>query len=218
MYIVYSPKVNNVWYLPMGKNRIMKICSNGHYADDDFLCWPQMYNKKQPHLPFIPRRPSASHPLEIMWKTPSLNNHVVSEPDVLKGVGLLDCYWIGTLRSAVDTLKACHKEHEHSMQGRSVTPLVVDLEDALTHLELLPGTFSQVQFVLAHLQRFFLKLMAWLDYTFVYYPMMIGTACLSLFVQYIVRTFIKPGPAVQQHLHAGAPLWIVQPSQKLPLI
>jgi len=202
----------------MGKNQIMKICSNGRYADDDFLCWPQMDNEKRPHLPFIPCRPSASHPLKIIWKTPSLSNHVVSEPDVLKGVGLLDCYWIGMLHSAVDTLKTRHKEHEHSMWGRSVTPLVVDLEDTLACIELLPGTFSQVQFTVVHLQRLFLELTAWLDYAFVYYPMMIGTACPSPFVQNVVGTFIKPGPAVQQHLHAGAPLWIVQPSQKLPLI
>ena len=51
--IVYSPNMNHVWHLPIGKNQVMKICLDRHYADNDFLCWPQMYNKTQPHFPFI---------------------------------------------------------------------------------------------------------------------------------------------------------------------
>ena len=152
-----------------------------------------------------------------MWLTPSSNNHIVSMPDVLTGVGLLDSLWVGQLRVAIDTLKARHKRYEHSTRGASVTPLVVELEDALARLELLPGTFSQVQFVVAHLQRVFLELTAWLDYAFIYYPMMIGTAPRATSVANVIGTFIKPGPVIQQYLRAGIPLWIVHTAQKLPL-
>ena len=138
-------------------------------------------------------------------------------PDVLTGVGLLDSLWVGQLRVAIDTLKARHKRYKHSMRGASVTPLVVELEDALARLELLPGTFSQVQFAVAHLQRVFLELTAWLDYAFIYYPMMIGTAPRATSVANVIGTFIKPGPVIQQYLRAGIPLWIVHTAQKLPL-
>jgi hypothetical protein len=215
--VVYSPNMNYVWYPPIGENRTMKIRSDGRYADDDFLCWPQMYNEKRPHLPFILRRPStAGHSLDIIWWTPSLDSYVVSAQDVLTGVGLLNSLWIDQLRSAIDALKARHKIYERSTRGASVTPLVVELEDALARLELLPGTFSQVQFAVAHLQRVFLELTAWLDYSFIYYPMMIGTALPATSFANVVGIFIKPGPAVQQYLRAGVPLWIVHTSKKLP--
>ena len=94
----------------------MKICSDGHYADDNFLCWPQMYNETQPHFPFILRQPPAGHlsPIDVMWWTPSLYNYIVSTLDVLTGVGFLDSVWIDQLCSAIDALKAHHKKHEHS--------------------------------------------------------------------------------------------------------
>ena len=150
---------------------------------------------------------------------PSLHNYIVSTPDVLTGVGFLDSVWIDQLRSAIDALKACHKKHERSRRGALVTPLVVELEDALAHLELIPGAFSQVQFVVAHLQCVFLELTAWLNYAFIYYPMMIGTALPVTSVVNVVGAFIKPGgPTVQQYLRAGIPLWFVQTSQNLPLI
>ena len=43
--VVYSPNMNHIWHLPISENRVMKIRSDGRYADDDFLCWPQMYNE-----------------------------------------------------------------------------------------------------------------------------------------------------------------------------
>lgn len=89
------------------------------------------------------------------------------------------------------------------MQRALVTPLIVELEDALSHLEFLLGTFSQVQFMVVHLQCVFLKLTAWLDYAFIYYPMIIDTAPSATSVVNIVRLCTKPGLIVQQHLHAS---------------
>ena len=154
-----------------------------------------------------------------MWWTPSLHNYIVSTPDILTGVGFFDSVWIDQLRSAINALKARHKKHECSRQGALVTPLVVELEDALACLELIPGAFSQVQFAVAHLQCVFLELMAWLDYAFIYYPMIIGTALPATSVANVIGAFIKPGgPTVQQYLRASVPLWFVQTSQNLPLI
>jgi hypothetical protein len=107
-----------------------------------------MYNENRPHLPFNLHRPPASdHPLDV--PTPPLMDGSI----------------------ALSYGKARYKKHESSTRGASVTLLVVELEDALARLEMLPGTFSQVQFAVAHLQRVFLEITA---YGFIYHTSMIG--------------------------------------------
>jgi len=40
-------------YPPMGSDRQVRIRQDGRYADDDYLCCPQLYSEQHPHYPFI---------------------------------------------------------------------------------------------------------------------------------------------------------------------
>jgi len=216
----YSPNQTHVWYPPMGSNREMRIRRDGRYSDDDFICWPQRYSENYPHHPFIPRCPPPYDPTRIMWHTPSSATFIPSAPGVLGRVGRLDPLVTNTLPAAVDTLKNRHKQYDNRTSGKSCLPLVIELNNILTRLDVLPGTIRQVHFAVVHLQRLFLELTAFLDYAYVYLPIMRGIGPPATATANVVGTFIasESGPLVQQFVRAGIPVWITATSTLLPVI
>ncbi|KAK0481161.1 hypothetical protein EDD18DRAFT_1019318, partial [Armillaria luteobubalina] len=42
-FIITLPNAGALWIPPLRHNRVMFLCSDLRYGDDDPLCWPQPY-------------------------------------------------------------------------------------------------------------------------------------------------------------------------------
>lgn len=198
----------------------MRFRSDFRYGEDDPLLWPQPYLSHVCHLGCIPLRPSSDDDRAIMWWTLTREDFVPSTGNIITGVGLIQMQKLAVLKRLIASLQSRFQaymlDEKHPRKNELVKALSNALNHAFKRLECLPMSFRQTNFGLSQVQRYYLEIVAALDYLMVYKPRMDGVAPPATQVAATVGTFTTDMLIAQEFVRAGLPVWLIRPYNRLP--
>ena len=160
--------------------------SDGRFGKEDPLLWPQVVAPNKIHLVFIPRRPSATHPVAILWETPTaaVFERVNDEPEG-SPYGRLSGHTFQLLSAVVEPLRQRVDEVSLAEQAktRSLPPEAAEarrkewsqhreVQMRVLHSQLcvaldmfrVPSTLRECIAQWGHLHRCYTELWAWLEW------------------------------------------------------
>jgi hypothetical protein len=216
--IITSPNMDIIYQPPMGR-RLVRLRSDCRYADDDFTLWPQPYIDEYCWLPVIPRRPECeTDPLCIMWWNPLPLDFVPKGGGLAEEIGMLEASKASKLRLVCDDLFRRIADYQKSGGDNvAVLALQVALRHAMCRLESLSTSFKEMVFGVAETQRWYLELVAVLDWIMIFKRRMDGNLPRADTVAHVVGAFTENPRYVQAAFRAGIPVWFLRPLEALPL-
>ncbi|KAL0573744.1 hypothetical protein V5O48_008205 [Marasmius crinis-equi] len=114
---ITSPNCEYVPLPPLGSTRDLYRRADGFYGHDDPVCWPQPFNKNNPYLSCIPRRPTQLlhqyYSYACMWEevsTQSLDYDNLNDPTV----GTLSTVTASLYEDAMNNVRARTKPYLQS--------------------------------------------------------------------------------------------------------
>ncbi|PBK89129.1 hypothetical protein ARMGADRAFT_1084207 [Armillaria gallica] len=160
------------------------LCADGHFGEHDYSHVPQYYEEAYCHLPLIPRQPTGildNHPYldyTYMWESVS-NKDIKWAAGSVQGICLLRRPWCECLSQALnhidsqcgDMLADKNKSSEYHDLLHILHSHLQAVLDRLAHVAV--DTFT-VQVLVATAQRFWLEIIAALDYMDWVKPVMDG--------------------------------------------
>lgn len=220
---VTTPNQNVVYYPPLGSNRNVRLRNDFRFGDNDPLVWPQPYLGQFCHFGAILRKPqSDTEPLAIMWWTPDRTSFIPMTANIITGVGRLEISKLDRLRVLVDSVAqrvdTYRDDVNHPHKNQYCLHTANALKHAFARLESLPMSWRQVQFGVAHVQRFFLETTAALDYLYVFKPRMDGDLPAATHVEHRIGAFTMEPLIAQEFVRAGLPIWLVRRYGLLPSV
>lgn len=219
-YFITSPNMDIVYAPPFGLNRSMRFRSDFRYGEDDPLLWPQPYLPHVCHLGCIPLCPPSDQLLAIMWWKLTREDFVASTANIITGVGLIAGKKLAILTRLVTSLQsrvhAYMADEQHPKKNVLVTALSNALNHGLKRLQCLPMSLRQTSFGLSQVQRYYLEIVAALDYLTIYKPRMDGVVSPATQVAPTVGTLTTDMLIVQEFVRAGLPVWLLRPYNRLP--
>ena len=196
----------------MGRREV-RIRANFRYGDDDPTQWPQPYLADHPHLGAIPRKPdSPDDTLSLMWWEPSSSDFVLCRNSLVTGLGKLQNTRIRALEKMSQELRKRVAEYKATSKKPHHAVLALDkaMHHACIRLDVLPSSEMEMRFGVAEFQRYYLELVAALDYLEVFQPRMIGTMPAPDTVEKRVGIFTTTPRIAEEFFSAGLPVWLVQ--------
>ncbi|KAF9037956.1 hypothetical protein BJ165DRAFT_1531862 [Panaeolus papilionaceus] len=195
-----------------------RIRADFRYGIHDYTLFPQPYVQFYSHLGAIPRKPSNNDPLAIMWWDPAPDDFVTSTGGVLLGTGALIHQKFKVFEEMNCTLHARvaqYRESTNPVPPQHALDLIATcataLSDAVIRLGTLKTSYTQMRFTVTELQRYYLELIALLDYMQIYQPRMRGIHPAGTTVDDRVGVFTLNEKIVQEFQRAGLPVWFVRP-------
>lgn len=190
------------------------------FGDDDPVQWPQPYVAEACHLACIPTKPPKEVELSIMWWTPEYRDFVLDEHGLIRGVGKLNSTLLLKLELFCykQTMRSRKEPFLHIPQAWQLSQTVEDVLHRLRHIS---SSFRQVQIGVRALQRFYLELLALLDYHEEYLPLMDGAhpddgiePSTASRIGVITYDFTVCARMHRAHI----PVWLIRPYRTLPSI
>jgi hypothetical protein len=214
--IITSPNMDIIYKPPLGR-RLVHLRNDCRYADDDYTLWPQPFMEEYCWLPVIPRCPEdPADPLSIMWWNPTAADFVPTGRQFVEGLGKLEISKAVKLRVVCEDLFARITDYQKSGGNN---PVVLNLRVALRHsmcrLESLTTFYKEMVFGVTETQRWYLELVAVLDYITIFKPRMEGSLPKAKHVAFVVGAFTENPQYVQAAFDAGIPVWFMRPLQTL---
>lgn len=220
-YFITSPNQTFIPRPPLGPDRPLQMRVDGRYADDDPVQWPQPFNEDYPHYACIPRQPSSPNEY-IMWWRPARDAFVLKNSPLvpISGLGVLSHSEVTQLESCVEALLSRVRTYLENTPSKRVpiilTPTVQMMKHSFIRLKSLSMGFRQMVLQVRDVQRFWLEIVAMIDYMEIYHPRM-DHAQLTLSpdpppVADTMGIFTSDVRVVQDHFQAGLPCWFIRPA------
>ncbi|PBK59476.1 hypothetical protein ARMSODRAFT_1027423 [Armillaria solidipes] len=202
----------------------VRLYADSRFGDHDYGRTPQYYEEAYCHLPLIPRRPTlltVSHPYReytYMWDDIDGNNDIEWTTGSIRGIGLLKRPWRDQLFRAFNHVDGrCRDALVDSMKSSNyrdlLTILLSRLQAVLDRLgHVVTDTFT-IQVLVATAQRFWLEIVAALDYMGWCKPVMDGIKSLDPAhrSEYRIGAFTWDVGIVQLFFKAQIPVFFVRP-------
>ncbi|KAK0463138.1 uncharacterized protein EV420DRAFT_1639223 [Desarmillaria tabescens] len=202
----------------------VRLYADGHFGDHDYGCTPQYYEEAYCHLPLIPHWPTSltvSHPYQeftYMWDDIDGNNDIEWMTGSIQGIGLLKRPWCDQLFHAFNHIDGrCQDVLADRMKSSDYRDLLTILLsclqavlDRLGHVAM--DTFT-IQVLVTTAQRFWLEIVAALDYMGWCKPVMDGIKSLDPAhrSEYRIGAFTWDVGTVQLFFKAQIPVFFVHP-------
>ncbi|THU83067.1 hypothetical protein K435DRAFT_844177, partial [Dendrothele bispora CBS 962.96] len=179
-FFLTTPYPNLTLYHPVLAVEGMRMREDFRFGLDDYIQWPQKWDRSLCHLACILRPPSDDHPWSLMWWTPTTEFFSLERSALASGLGRLQYSRSMEIRKIARELLErsdifC-RTHKNESEVILATRLSRQLSDRLIRLEFVPGSFRQICTLVTAVQRIFLELHALLEYCDVYKMRMEGSA------------------------------------------
>ncbi|THV00624.1 hypothetical protein K435DRAFT_932410, partial [Dendrothele bispora CBS 962.96] len=212
-FFLTTPFPNLTLYHPILIVEGMRMREDFRFGLDDYIQWPQRWDRSLCHLACILRAPSDDHSWSVMWWTPTTDFFSLERDAFASGLGRLKYSRSMEIRKIArellersDTFCRTHNnESEVSMARR----LSRQLSDRLIRLECVPCSFRQMCTLVTAVQRIFLELHALLEYCDVYKPRMDGSADPVKTPAAVVGAFTWDLDDAALLFRAGVPFWFI---------
>ncbi|SJL02374.1 uncharacterized protein ARMOST_05701 [Armillaria ostoyae] len=220
-FFITSPTSDFIPSPPTTKE--VHLYADGHFGEHDYSRVPQYYEEAYCHLPLIPRQPTGllnSHPYldyTYMWEN-------VSDQDIewatgsVQGIGLLRRPWRDRLSRAFnyidgrcgDMLADKKKSSEYHDLLRILRSRLQAVLDRLAHVAV---DIFTIQVLVATAQRFWLEIIAALDYMDWVKPVMDGIKPLdpARKAEHCIGMFTWDVGAAQLFFKAQIPVFFIRP-------
>ncbi|TFK59844.1 hypothetical protein BDN72DRAFT_905487 [Pluteus cervinus] len=187
---------------------------DGRFGHEDYIHWPQPYNKRNPHHACILRKQTTG-PLAVIWL--DLNESHFDTLEHNPRMGRMAGTTLGELRTCVDDLisrtHTWKQDNPTSSALTIVNPLMLSLSHAFSQLECLALTFSNTSLVLRSIQRAWLELQAVIEYVDVFQQRMNGrvTPPSPHDIAPTIGAFVSITRQAQDLFTARIPFWFIKP-------
>ncbi|KAL0579201.1 hypothetical protein V5O48_002824 [Marasmius crinis-equi] len=225
---VTSPNTYRI-YKPLFGSREVYLRQDYHLGPEDPLLYPQPFVRERCHLAAIPRRPASPDDRLSKWWNPLSPEAFINEPDtIIKGLGrwAKDCLVpyetdCSQLHERVAKYRAS-RESSSSKPNGLVTALDKHLECTLRHLKGMPLPFHRARQLWSFFQRWYLELVAALDWVEIYSPIMDGrrdsTVLSKAKAALTMGAFLTSVKDSEFFFSAGLPFWLVRSSEHHPVV
>ncbi|KDQ49284.1 hypothetical protein JAAARDRAFT_200992 [Jaapia argillacea MUCL 33604] len=174
-FVITSPNADYIPEPPLGL-RSLRLWNDCRFGADNYIQWPQPYNPTYSHFMAI-RRPSDDDDDDgrycLLWWTPTPINHVAKTDNVLTGLGRLSTEYHTQFVELKDHILERVRNY---VATRGPNCFLRSLETCMRHSLLrlceMPGTFAEIYLGVRDFQRYYLELLAFLDYQELYQPRM----------------------------------------------
>ncbi|KDQ49339.1 hypothetical protein JAAARDRAFT_51795 [Jaapia argillacea MUCL 33604] len=216
-FIVTSPNAQEVYDPPL-EARTVRARADMRFADDDHVQWPQPYSELYCHHMAIRTRPrDPANPLSIMWWMPDQSSFIPVQNGLLSGLGKLADDKLESFRSLMlDCASRWNTHWETGGKRADFRALYVAMKHAFVRLQDLATSFKEMMMGVVEFQRYYLELVAGLDYMEIYQPIMNGSAPPAAAVAPVLGVFTMQPSVVQWCWTAGIPVWFIRPRRSLP--
>lgn len=214
-FFITSPNCLQIFLPSFGGMHKVFLQSDGLYAEDDPIQWPQPFNRFYSHYTAIPSHASLpEHP--IMWWKPS-PLHFTSSTSPICGLGKLAPPKLAELQTLVSTLLQHVDSHLSLTPSAAVLPIsgpmVKMMEHGLLCLESVVTAYHQMAAGVQDVQRSWLEVVVMLDYMQIYKPHMDSPEYVIPPTQpaNMIGVFTNEIQVAQDCFIAGLPVWLIWP-------
>ncbi|THU90467.1 hypothetical protein K435DRAFT_864266 [Dendrothele bispora CBS 962.96] len=191
----------------------MRMRKDFRFGLDDYVQWPQKWDRSLCHLACILRVPSDDHPWSLMWWTPTSEYFVLERSCFTTGLGRLQLARSMEIRKIARELLErsdmfC-RTHKNETEVSLAVQLGRQLSDRLNRLEFITVSYRQMCTLVASVQRLFLELHALLEYCDVYKPRMEGSVATVSTPAAVIGAFTWDLDDATLLFRAGIPFWFI---------
>src|ERR1700742_5194572 len=213
-FVITSPNSEMIPQ-PQWNESDVRLRADYRYGPDDYTLWPQPYVEANCHLGAVSRKPSdLSNPLSIMWWNPTELDFTAAQGSLLNGFGTLSTEKSSLFKSLCSSLstrvraslQAASKPNSH------LQALLKAMEHAACRLDWCSGLYLEMRFSVTELQRFYLKVLAFIDYIEIYKPRMDGARSPAKELASCIGAFTSLPRVVQDFVEAGLPVYFIRPA------
>jgi hypothetical protein len=193
----------------------VKLRADIRYGPDDPTLWPQPWVASYCHLGAIPRKPDdPNDPLSIMWWDPIPDDFESFGSSIIDGLGQLSGSKVLSLRKMMSGIEDRFEDHKRTFPSPNKFLLLLGraMQDALSRLESLKTTFTEMRIGVTEFQRYYLELYGCLDYLEIYKPRIDGVKPPAESVMKCIGAITNIPRIVQDFYTAGLPVWFLRPS------
>ena len=214
-FVITSPNSETIPCPQWGESDV-RLRADYRYGPDDFTLWPQQYIEVFCHLGAVPRKPTdPSDPLSLMWWDPTETDFTVAQGSLFDGFGTLSMekyVLFNNLCSSLSTrvrasLQAAEKPNS------TLRALLKSMEHACSRLEWCSGSYLEMRFSVTELQRYYLEVLALVNYIEIYKPRMDGAQSPAKgLTAACIGAFTSTPRVVQDFVEAGLPVYFIRPA------
>jgi hypothetical protein len=196
---------------------------DGLYGLDDFLLWPQLYNETFCHLACIPYRPqTGTFYFEHLWMWEKLERNnidweIQSVSTSTQPLGTLAYFISARCRKALDFAVKLLPPKGPALESWQLPNLYMSIsETLLTRLERVPSDWNTILIYWREMQRAWLSLVAWIDYTVNVKPRMCGKVPeVAKHEHDVIGVFTISALTTEFYKRAGILVFFIQPIREL---
>ncbi|THU91867.1 hypothetical protein K435DRAFT_863032 [Dendrothele bispora CBS 962.96] len=212
-FFITTPFPELTLYCPVLIVDGMRMRKDFRFGLDDYVQWPQKWDRSLCHLACILRVPTDDHPWSLMWWTPTCDYFVLERSCFATGLGRLQHSRSMEIRKiareVLERSEVFCGTHKNDTEVALAVRLGRQLTDRLNRLEFITVSYRQMCTLVTSVQRIFLELHALLEYCEVYKPRMESSASTVKTPAAVVGAFTWDLDDAALLFRAGIPFWFI---------
>lgn len=219
-WVVTSPNMLHVPKIEVGIRNV-HARKDGRYGTDDYTQHPQLFSNTYPYLSVIRRNsdetPMTGPTLSHLWYDLTQEDWVAEPGTAANDIGRLAPSLVAKLKHDAWKLSARISKYQQDFGKQShLSCIETDLWRSRVRLEMLPGTFHDIQLATTQFQRLYLEGLAYLEFKEIYEPRIISGNKSHLPSLGIIGAWTFDAQTVQRLYQAGIPVWYVRDGRTIP--